>query len=359
MDSPHQRIRNKIEELNAEIGALTALDPESTPRTIAKRRDLCNYLDDSIEALTKKIEQGCPQTEQDEPSRKERRQGKETGDENGLDKRCSEIIEAFDEAPFSARKFKTTLLEHPGSGTNAEIEDRAFRRIIRGWKDEEVAWTAMLQPLVKERANWDVFCERGMTSEGIEDVGNQLIAIHRLLVSQEKDSYGRVWVATVMQLVEIIKFSKIWKKHDHGTGSRQWKKQYLEAACRDENPRLYEQLENAVGAHKAEVKKRVDDKYKQFKRHHQHVMKMRDPLVMMYDRFGAGVFMDRVWDPRDQRHSGDYADLVERVCGEKKSDAAAKSAESAVSLEQALKVLATEQVVTCVTAFLRAYPSHD
>ncbi len=34
------------------------------------------------------------------------------------------------------------LLEHPGSGTPAEIEDRAFRRIIRGWKDEEATWVS-------------------------------------------------------------------------------------------------------------------------------------------------------------------------------------------------------------------------
>ncbi|PBL02867.1 hypothetical protein ARMGADRAFT_1058149 [Armillaria gallica] len=354
MDSPHQRIRAKIKDLDAEIAALAVLNPESTPRTISKRRELYEYLDERVVALAETIEQSRPTVE--ESSREEVEEPeKDAEKETGLDKRFSEIAEAFSADAFSAHWFRAVLLEHPGSGSTAEIEDRAFRRIIRGWKDEEESWATTLQPLVDERADWDAFCDRGTTNVGIGDVSKQLTAINKLLVAQENDARGKAWVAMVIQMVEMIRFNKVWKKHDNGGGDRKWKTKYWEDGCREENKRLYRNWDNAIGSHKEALTKKVKKQYQAYKRQQQHILKTREPLVALYDCFGAAVFMDRVWYPRDQRRSGGYVKLLQKVCKEQREDAAETRTASTTSFLLALKVLATDKVVGYVTAFLAEY----
>ncbi|KAK0448146.1 hypothetical protein EV421DRAFT_113658 [Armillaria borealis] len=358
MDSPHQRIRAKIKDLDAEITALAALNPESTPRTISKRRELYEYLDESVVALAQTIEQSRPTVEEPSPTGEEVEEPdveEETEEETGLDKRFSEISEAFGADAFSAHRFRVVLLEHPGSGSAAEIEDRAFRRIIRGWKDEEKSWATMLQPLVDQRADWDAFCDLGTANVGIGDVSKQLIAINKLLVAQENDARGKAWVAMVIQMVEMIRFNKIWKKHDNGAGAWKWKTKYWEDGCREENKRLYQNRDNAIGSHKEALTKKVKKQYGAYKRQQQHILKTREPLVVLYDRFGAAIFMDRVWYPRDQRRSGGYTMLVQKVCKEQREDATETRTASTASFLLALKVLATDKVVEYVTAFLAEY----
>ncbi len=65
--------------------------------------------------------------------------------------------------------------------------------------------------------------------------------------------------------------------------------------------------------------------------------------------------MDRVWDPRGQRRSGAYVKLVQRVCKEPRDDIEEMRAENRATFLLALKVLATDKVVTYVTAFLDKY----
>ncbi len=102
-------------------------------------------------------------------------------------------------------------------------------------------------------------------------------------MAQEKDACGKAWVAMVIQMVEMIRFNKIWKKHD-GPGSRKWKSKYWEDGCRDDNKRLYQQWDNAIGSHKEVLTKKVKKQYGVFRRHQQHLLKTRESLVALYDR---------------------------------------------------------------------------
>ncbi len=127
MDSPHQHIQANIKDPDAEIAALAVLNPKSTPQTISKCRELYKYLDKRVIALAKTIEQSHPTVE--DPSEVEEPE-KDMEKEMGLDKRFSEIAEAFGTDTFGVHQFRAVLLEHPGSGSTAEIEDHAFQWII-------------------------------------------------------------------------------------------------------------------------------------------------------------------------------------------------------------------------------------
>ncbi len=87
----------------------------------------------------------------------------------------------------------------------------------------------------------------------------------------------------VIQMVEMIRFTKIWKKHDIGAGGQKWKTQYWEDGCREENKRLYRDWDNAIGSHKEALTKKVKRQYQAYKWQQQHILKMWEPLVALYD----------------------------------------------------------------------------
>ncbi|KAK0421860.1 hypothetical protein EV421DRAFT_1914966 [Armillaria borealis] len=320
MESPHQHIRVKLTEHRTDISNLTALPLDSTPGTIDKRQELFKFLDDNVVALTHNIQQAHPiehtanaDHEDDEVNGEEVNGGEETA--NGLEKRISALYPSFNEGPLKAQHFRDTVLQFPGPGSPADIEDRAFEQVLQGYKDDTASWADKLKCLV-------------------DDVKSN--TLFQLLLHQGKAGCSELWVSAVIRMVEMIRFNKLWKKHDNGPGSRKWK---------------------AMGAYNKQLQVEVKERYSQFRRQLQRVIKAWEPLVALYNQFGAAVFMDRAWDCKNsiQRHSGGFSKLVDRLC-EVEYNLKDKRKHNEASLKEALKVLASEKVVSYVGAFLVAYP---
>ncbi|SJL04261.1 uncharacterized protein ARMOST_07622 [Armillaria ostoyae] len=300
------------------------------------------FLDDNVVALTPDIQQARPiehtanadhddarpedgeqaEAEDDEVDGEEVDGGEETA--NGLEKRISALYPSFDEDPLKARHFRDS-----------------------GYEDDTASWADKLKCLVDERTSWDALCDRGLIN----------VQIPELLLGQGKAGRSELWVSAVIRMVEMIRFNKLWKKHDNGPGSRKWKGKFLRAACRDDNEELYRRMDGAVGAYKKQLQVEVKERYSQFRRQLQRVIKAREPLVALYNQFGAAVFMDRAWDCENgiQRHSGGFSKLVDRLC-EVEYNLKEKRKHNEASLKEALKVLTSEKVVSYVGAFLVAYP---
>ncbi|SJK96776.1 uncharacterized protein ARMOST_00022 [Armillaria ostoyae] len=332
-DSPNQHIHTKLTELHSDISNLPDLPPDSTPGTVNKRQELFKFLDDNITALVTEIDQARPSAgpigDVDVQSLEPDDERDDNGDDNdneqedpkGVEQRLTSIVTALDgdDGPLKAHMFRDSLLAYPGPGTPKDIEDRVFLQLVRGYDDDEQHWADKLKHLIEECTTWDTFCDRGLSNQcSIKDKYEQLIAIQRLLKAQEKTGCMELWVTSVIRMVELIRFNKIWKRHDKGPGSRSWKSKYLNAGCRDENGELYRRYDQAVGAHKELLNKEVKERYGQFKRQTQRRIKSCESLVKLYNLFRAAVFMDRVWDPQDgtsvRRRSGAFVKIVRRVC---------------------------------------------
>ncbi len=162
-----------------------------------------------------------------------------------------------------------------------------------------------MKHLIEDCTTWDTFCDRRLSNQrSIKDKYEQLITIQRvssllsrihdliylqLLKAQEKTRCTELWVTSVIHMVELIRFNKIWKRHDKGPGSCSWKSKYLNAGCRDENGELYRRYDQAIEVHKELLNKEVKERYGQFKCQTQQCIKSCESLVKLYNLVSVAI----------------------------------------------------------------------
>ncbi|KAK0460973.1 uncharacterized protein EV420DRAFT_1640478 [Desarmillaria tabescens] len=344
-------IRHQLANLRSKISTLPELPPDASPGTVKKRVDLLEYVEGNIAEINKDLTRV-----------KGQREGTRREGENTLTRpaRLEALLPELGQSPLTASAYRKSILAYPEQGTLFKVEDRGFARLLRGFEDSEEEWIAQLEPLVEKRMAWGAVCKQASDNAGLKRVHEQLLAIDKFIQAQENAGCAEMLVDHVVRSVEIIRFMKIWTENEDKAGKKSWKGKYLTAACKNANPELYRRLDDAVGEERNTVEGEIAEALKRFKEAHQRVLKARKPLVMLYDHFGAVVFMDRLWDIKDggatRRRSGGFAQFIAALCQELPADRTSQYDAGAHSLRMVLKVFAESSAASYVEAFMIKYP---
>ncbi|KAJ6453648.1 hypothetical protein C8R47DRAFT_1228949 [Mycena vitilis] len=164
-----------------------------------------------------------------------------------------------------------------------------------GFQDSNEAWRAVLEPLTIVRKDWKQTCEQSVADdEGLEQEA-RLLAAHKLLAQKHGMDQGVFFVDFVLRQIEILKFICTWVAPDSQKG---WKTRYLNAAFEHDYADLVSGAakEGAGSQAKAESDTKVEKARAKFRKDHGKAILERKNLALLYQKFGPGIFLDRVWD---------------------------------------------------------------
>ncbi|KAK0499758.1 hypothetical protein EDD18DRAFT_1103060 [Armillaria luteobubalina] len=350
-DSPSARIHARIDELERELQRLDELPPEATPGTTEKRQNLVAEIQRRINQISS---MGILLTAPDRRRGKgggggarTARGGRSVSVGTAADPAPGDIVKArvdkllvvFDAnkyPPLTAKDFAKTLV-FPDIGNREAMEDLAYERLIRGYKDTCENWSAAIVPLVESRDDWANICNKTSEIQKLDDDMDRLVAMNKFLTDQVSVGACEMYVDYAMRVTETIRYVKIWDTHmgeddedEQGnaageaptTGPRKWKIDFLKRSFRAEHPEAQLELENAQKTGEEgqiiEAKNAYNAKLAKHRKNHQHTMAMRRPLALLYDFFGAAVLMDPSWDVtnkgRKRRRSGVFDEMLVYLC---------------------------------------------
>ncbi|KAK0465128.1 uncharacterized protein EV420DRAFT_1512925 [Desarmillaria tabescens] len=343
-DSPAIRIHARLDALEQELAALNALPPDATPGTTTRRQKLIAEIHkrmNQISSMGILARRRSTARSTGGGARKARGNqvvpaASDAPPADIVQTRVEELLTKFDGGkypPLSANDF-TKKLMFPDLGRREVIEDLAFVRLIRGYKDTQKNWYDALLPLVQTRNTWEKVCIRTADMKKIPNDMDRLVAMNQFLLDQVGVGACETFVDYVTRAIETIRYVKIWDAHDvedddeeaeedaPPTGGRKWKIDFLKRSFRAEQPEAQLELDQALATGDEtvikEAKQAYESKLGSHRKKHQHLMEMRRPLAMLYDYFGAAVLLDPFWDVTDKgrkrRRSGVFDEMLMYLC---------------------------------------------
>ncbi|KAK0241481.1 hypothetical protein EDD85DRAFT_948569 [Armillaria nabsnona] len=377
-DSPGVRIHTRIDELERELQRLDDLPPEATPGTTEKRKKLVGEIQkrmnqiSSMGILLPALSHRC---------------GKGGGVPalgDVVKDRVDKLLAIFDAKKYPAlttKDFAKTLL-FPDGGSREATEDLAYKHLICGYKDTYENWYAAIVLLVESRDLWENICDKTSKIRKLDDDMDRLVAMNKFLSDQVSIGTCEMFVEYTMRVTETIRYIKIWDAHmgeddedEEGivagevTGPRKWKINFLKWSFRAEQPEAQLELESAQKTGDegqiAEAKNAYDAKLAKHRKKHQHMTAMRQPLVLLYNYFGAAVLMDLSWDVTDRgrkrRRSGVFDEMLAYLCHHLPEEnfihvPATRYESAQASLSDMLRIIASP-VAQHVEDFLDTYAS--
>ncbi|KAF9029231.1 hypothetical protein BDZ89DRAFT_1250161 [Hymenopellis radicata] len=249
-----------------------------------------------------------------------------------------------------ARDFKASLAAFPHTELDiAESELQAIERLLAAYTDHSNNWKLYLQEFKGSRKSYNQACVDAQTNEAEEDENKKLRNIETRLREDNSTNAGEQFVWFVLRTIESIRYIKIWNTHHQ---NRKWKTQLIEQTFADEFPELLKD-DSAAGQMKKETL------LKKYKRSHTTVIQARRELLVLYEKFGPGILLDRVWDAdatrRGTRRSGRFRDIVLLLCVDNSHWVPIHS-HYADSLYNILSILASKDVAEYAKDFLTQHP---
>ncbi|KAK0491351.1 hypothetical protein IW261DRAFT_1602057 [Armillaria novae-zelandiae] len=303
LNSPGIRIRAHLTQLEAELRALQELDPSATPGTLKKRDELITEIQKRMSQMSAMniIARRPPNDSVPDPQADDDINIAAEVDPSIV--RFESLLPKFDRTkfpPFTAQDFRQRLVM-PDSGARIAIEDRALERIIRGYTDSGSNWHDVLSPMVENHDEWEVIGESTQAMRKIEDEVERIEAMEEFLDARVAVGSSQMFVDWVMRGIETVRYVKIW---DGAPGERKWKIDYLKKTFKANNGQLVGNLFLVMEAGdekaKAQAKKTYQAKLDSHRKRHYRTIENRRPLALLYDHFGAAVFLEPTWDVMDK-----------------------------------------------------------
>ncbi|KAJ7629714.1 hypothetical protein DFH06DRAFT_1225232 [Mycena polygramma] len=368
-----------LRQLKAKVDNLQPLSPTASPGTVAQRRAdyrLGQQIFSTIETIMKEGEDDDEEEDTDTNSTGGNKDGDAEPDVDPIAKRAENVmpeagtLDDFLEAP----DFLLLLLNGRSSQHKAS-EDAGFRSLFSGYADTQAEWTKALEPLLVARLDWESVCDRSVQNDSKADMCERLLETHKDLALKPSLDRGVFFVDYVLRQVEVLKFAILWDENDD---QKRWKMDYMEAAFRADFAELYGKWERARSRSqlKADLEQEIHKEEKRWKKDFGRVVKQRRTLLMLYRKFGPGIFLDEICEtvgPRGPskpvKRSVQFVKVAEYICAnlpnmphpnEELPLPMSTHVWNADSLYRILQILSGSDVVPVhVQNFLRAHPPDD
>ncbi|KAK0461880.1 uncharacterized protein EV420DRAFT_134655 [Desarmillaria tabescens] len=322
--SPGARIRSCLQQLEDALKDLMEIDPAATPGTVKKRDDLIKEILERMSQMTAMNilsrrhptptpQPGSPATPQ-------------AATVDPVIARFQSLLPKFDAKtfpPLTAQNLKYRLTT-PNNGNYATAEDVAFETLFRGYSDTTHNWTIVLSSMIETRNKWGEVCKKTQGIRTLDTEVERIVAIDKFLDAQISVGCSEMYINFVIRGIETIRYVKIWdaEPNDDRPGERKWKIDYLKDTFRSENPVVVRTLNEALEAGDEPEINRAKKAYKTrldaHRKKHQRKMEMRRPLAILYDYFGAAVFLEPTWDVVDKSQkrprSKMFTSLLTHLC---------------------------------------------
>ncbi|KII90388.1 hypothetical protein PLICRDRAFT_38910 [Plicaturopsis crispa FD-325 SS-3] len=278
-----------------------------------------------------------------------------------IEERVASLRAEIGEEVISPVTTAGTVLSMNVPKTKVLVEDQALCRTVRGYGSVPTAeWIRLLTRHQATSATFQARCDAStLIDEQDEDERVRMRFEH--LIAATSSGPGSVFIDRLLRIIEDLKFMIVWATNSNAEGGKSWvSKKYTIAFQGSEEHRERFQSMNDRQKKAEMAEPEVAGLFSQWKRKNETIVSKRWQLWHGYQRLGAGILLEAMWDI-ENRVSPTLGPVLTQFYDSLSDANTLKLHSRQVATENTIgevcRVLGGEGVHDFVYAFLQDFPS--